>query len=99
MQEAMNEIGIAPYIINLVQPFMSAEFFPCITFLVVAALNFSTGSVWGIPAIVVPVILPLAVSLDANLLVVMGALLDIWSSIRQPRLLLLRRHRSYLQLL
>lgn len=76
MQEAMNEIGIAPYIINLVQPFMSAEFFPCITFLVVAALNFSTGSVWGIPAIVVPVILPLAVSLDANLLVVMGAVVS-----------------------
>lgn len=55
---------------------MSAPLFPALTFLVVAALNFSTGSVWGIPAIVVPIIMPLAFSIGANPLVVMGAVVS-----------------------
>ena len=76
MQEAMTDIGIATYVINAVKPFMSAALFPAITFIVVALLNFSTGSVWGIPAIVVPIILPLALSIGANPLVVMGAVVS-----------------------
>ncbi len=76
MQEAMSDIGIAGYVINSVRPFMNAALFPALTFLIVAALNFTTGSVWGIPAIVVPVILPLALSIGANPLVVMGAIVS-----------------------
>lgn len=76
MQEAMSDIGIAAYVINAVRPFMSAPLFPVITFAVVALLNFSTGSVWGIPAIVTPIILPLAFSIGANPLVVMGAIVS-----------------------
>ena len=76
MQEAMSDIGIANYVIEAVQPFMSPALFPALTFLVVAVLNFSTGSVWGIPAIVSPVILPLAFSIGANPLLVMGAMVS-----------------------
>lgn len=76
MQEAMGDIGIANYVINAVKPFMSAEVFPMITFLLVAILNFSTGSVWGIPAIVTPIILPLAFSIGANPLLTMGAIIS-----------------------
>lgn len=47
-----------------------------VTFLVVAILNFSTGSVWGIPAIVAPILLPLAESIGTNLLLVMGAIVS-----------------------
>jgi len=50
--------------------------FPLVTFLVVAILNFSTGSVWGIPAIVAPILLPLAESIGTNLLLVMGAIVS-----------------------
>lgn len=50
MQEAMSDIGIANYIITLMQPYINAVIFPLVTFLVVALLNFSTGSVWGIPS-------------------------------------------------
>ena len=42
----------------------------------VAILNFSTGSVWGIPAIVAPILLPLAESIGTNLLLVMGAIVS-----------------------
>lgn len=76
MQEAMSDIGIANYIITLMQPYIKAVIFPLVTFLVVALLNFSTGSVWGIPAIVAPILLPLAQSVDANLVLVMGAIVS-----------------------
>ena len=76
MQEAMTDIGIADYIITLVQPHVNAVIFPLVTFLVVAILNFSTGSVWGIPAIVAPILLPLAESIGTNLLLVMGAIVS-----------------------
>ena len=76
MQEAMMNIDIASYVINTLKPFMSAELFPLITFLLVAALNFSTGSVWGIPAIVSPIILPMCFSIGANPLLTMGAVIS-----------------------
>lgn len=76
MQEAMSDIGIANYIIAIVQPHVNAIVFPLVAFLVVAVLNFSTGSVWGIPAIVVPILLPLAQSVGADLLLVMGAIVS-----------------------
>lgn len=76
MQQGMSDIGIANYVIGAVQPFVSAELLPVITFLLVAALNFGTGSAWGIPAIVSPIILPLALYIGANPLLVMGAIIS-----------------------
>ena len=76
MQEAMMDIDIAGYVIHGILPIMSAPLFPMITFLLVAALNFSTGSVWGIPAIVAPIIMPLCFQLGANPLVTMGAIIS-----------------------
>ena len=76
MQEAMTDIGMAEYVIHAVTPYMSAEVFPVITFLLVAVLNFSTGSVWGIPAIVTPIILPLAFSIGADPMLTMGAIVS-----------------------
>lgn len=76
MQEAMSDIGMAEFVINAIQPYMSAATFPAIVFVAVAVLNFSTGSVWGIPAIVVPIIMPLAGSVGANLVLVMAAVVS-----------------------
>ena len=76
MQEAMQDIGMAEYVIETVTPYMHAEIFPMMTFLLVAVLNFSTGSSWGLPAIVTPIILPLAFSIGADPMLTMGAILS-----------------------
>lgn len=76
MQQGMSDIGIANYVIGVVRPFISAELLPVITFLLVVALNFSTGSAWGIPAIVSLIILLLAMYIGANPLLVMGAIIS-----------------------
>ena len=76
MQKAMSDIGMAEFVIGEVTPYLNAEIFPVVTFLLVALLNFSTGSAWGIPAIVTPLMLPIAFSIGANPLLTMGAIVS-----------------------
>lgn len=76
MQHAADDIGLPAFVISVVEPFMSAALFPAIVFLVVAALTFVTGSNWGIPAVCVPIVIPLAASLDANMLLTLAAVLS-----------------------
>ena len=76
MQQAANDIGLPQYVIETVAPFLNANIFPAVAFIVVAALTFVTGSNWGIPAVCVPIIIPLGASLGANLILVMAAVLS-----------------------
>ena len=76
MQQAANDIGLPNYVIETVAPYLNGDIFPAISFIVVALLTFITGSNWGIPAVCVPIILPLGASLGANLVLVMAAVLS-----------------------
>lgn len=76
MQQAMMDIHMTDYIISIVEPVTSPVIYPAIVFLATAVLTFSTGSSWGIPAICIPVMMPLAVSIGADLVLVMGALVS-----------------------
>lgn len=76
MQQAANDIGLPQYVIETVAPYLNAGIFPAVAFVVVALLTFVTGSNWGIPAVCVPIILPLGASLGANLILVMAAVLS-----------------------
>ena len=69
-------LGMSTFVIEAALPLMTKYSFPAITFAVVAILCFATSSTWGLSAIVVPVILPLAADVNANLFLVMGAILS-----------------------
>lgn len=76
VQVSMDGIGLADFVIDAVLPFMNASLFPAITFVVVAGLSFITGSNWGIPALTIPILIPLALAGGANPLVVFGAIVS-----------------------
>ena len=76
VQLSMNGIGLPDFVISAVLPYMNADLFPAITFVVVAALSFITGSNWGIPALTVPILIPLALAGGANPLIVFGAIVS-----------------------
>lgn len=76
VQVSMDGIGLPDYVINAVLPYMNADLFPAITFVVVAALSFITGSNWGIPALTIPILIPLAFAGGANPLIVFGAIVS-----------------------
>ena len=76
IKTSMDEIGLPQYVINGVLPFMNADMFPAITFVVVAGLSFVTGSNWGIPALTVPILIPLALAGGADPIITFAAIVS-----------------------
>ena len=74
--KANDQLGLTPYIIGKVEPFLSPELLPMITFLLVAFLAFACGSFWGIIAIVAPIIIPLAQAVDCNVFMIGAAMIS-----------------------
>lgn len=76
LEQVLGALGMTEYIISLVEPLLSGALLPGIVFLLVAFLTFTTGSFWGMCAVVAPIVLPLGVAVDANILLVMGAIIS-----------------------
>lgn len=72
--EANDRLGLTPYVIDAVSPFMTASMLPVVVFVTVSALSFTTGSNWGVIAITMPIAFPLAQTFDVSIPLVMGAL-------------------------
>ena len=72
--EANDRLGLTPYVIDAVSPFITASILPVVVFVTVAALSFTTGSNWGVIAITMPIAFPLAQTFDMSIPLVMGAL-------------------------
>ena len=69
--EANDRLGLTPYVIDAVSPFMTAQLLPVVVFITVSLLSFTTGSNWGVIAITMPIALPLAQTFEVNLPLVM----------------------------
>ncbi|MFT6274229.1 MAG: Na+/H+ antiporter NhaC [Halioglobus sp.] len=72
--EANNAIGMSSYVISSVSPYMSAWSLPVLTFMCMAFISFTTGSNWGVIAIAIPVVFPLAQEIGVSVPVMAGAL-------------------------
>jgi Na+/H+ antiporter NhaC len=55
---------------------MSPQMLPAMVFLSMAVLAFATGSSWGIFAVTIPIVMPLAYALQADIPLTTGALLS-----------------------
>ena len=77
MFKAVNDqLGLPQYVIESLRPLMSPLMLPLMTFVVMSLLAFATGSSWGIFAIAIPIFIPLAVSMDVSIPLMIGALLS-----------------------
>ena len=76
LKEVNDDLGLAPYVIGVVQPLMTPEFLPLVTFLTIALIAFATGSFWGIIVVSMPIVIPLAEAVNADLPLVIGALIS-----------------------
>jgi Na+/H+ antiporter NhaC len=73
LQDVNETLGLTPFVIKTVAPVLSPMLFPTITFLIVAVLAFCTGSFWGVAMISFPIILPLAMAMNVNPFLAIGA--------------------------
>lgn len=75
-KDICDQIGLPQFIIENLAPYMSPQLLPALVFLSMALLSFATGSSWGIFAVSIPIVMPLAIAVDANIPLVIGALLS-----------------------
>lgn len=71
---ACENLGMSTYIISTVAPIMSGWVLPFVVFLVATVMTFALANAWGVSAIMVPLIVPLALAMDANVAVALAAI-------------------------
>lgn len=75
-KDISDQLGLPRYVIDNLAPYMTAQMLPALVFVAMAVLAFSTGSSWGIFAVSIPIVMPLAVAVEADIPLVIGALLS-----------------------
>ncbi|MDT3296142.1 MULTISPECIES: Na+/H+ antiporter NhaC family protein [Shewanella] len=75
-KDVCDELLLPQYVIESLSPFMTPKLLPAVVFLSMAILAFATGSSWGIFAVTIPIVMPLAQSVGADIPLVIGALLS-----------------------
>ncbi len=70
------DLGAAAYIAEQAQAGFPAWLVPAVAFLLSAVISFATGSSWGTFAIMIPLVIPTAVAIDAPLYACIGAVLS-----------------------
>ncbi len=76
LQKVLAEIGMSDFIVNSAAPYMSASLLPAMAFIIVALLSFVTGSCWGVPAVTLPIIVPLGMAVGADPVLTVAAILS-----------------------
>lgn len=76
LKEVNDSLGMTQYLIDILRPFLSREMLPALTFLLLATVVFATASSWGVFIIAIPIVVPIALAVDANIPLVIGALLS-----------------------
>lgn len=76
VKTACGEMNLSGYVISLVQPFLNASILPAVVFVILAVLTFVTSSFWGIEVIALSIVVPLAIALNGNILLILAAVVS-----------------------
>lgn len=69
-------LGTANYIIEISSSFLNPAFLPLIVFIIGAIMSLATGSSWGPYAILMPIAIPMAVTMGAPLFVTVASIIS-----------------------
>jgi len=76
LKDVGEQMGLSAFVIDTVKPLMTAELLPVITFITIALVAFTTAAFWGVLALSVPIILPLAQQMGTPLPLIIGAMMS-----------------------
>ena len=76
LKDVNDVLGLAPYVVQSMEPFLTPELLPAAVFVSMALVSFMTGSNWGVFVIVLPIVTALATNLGADMALVIGATLS-----------------------
>ncbi len=75
-KEVNDRLGLPVYVIGNLQPYMTAALLPVVVFFTMALISFATGSSWGVFAIAIPIVMPLAEAVGVSAPLALGALMS-----------------------
>ncbi len=76
LKEVNDDLGLAPYVVESLQPLLTAETLPAAIFVIMGLVSFLTGSNWGVFVIVLPIVTALGRGLEADMTLLIGATLS-----------------------
>lgn len=76
LKEVGDIMGLTHYVIGGVRPYINKELLPVLIFISISLITYTTGSSWGVYAVVIPIVIPLAQSLGANVAMSIGAVIS-----------------------
>ncbi len=76
LQRANGELGLTEYVISVAEPIISPALLPVIAFIICSAIASFTGSFWGTMTIASPILIPLAMALGTDVILVGGAIVS-----------------------
>lgn len=76
LRNVNEDLGLTQYVIDSVRPIMSGALLPAVAFVSLSLIAFATGSFWGVYAVSLPIIVPLARSMGVSLPLALGAVVS-----------------------
>lgn len=74
VRDALVAMEMPQFVASLVEGSIAPGLFAGIVFAAVAILSFTTGSNWGVPAVMVPIVVPVAMAIGCNPYLVLAAI-------------------------
>jgi tetracycline resistance efflux pump len=76
LKDVNDKMGLTQYVLQSVSPYVSKELLPVIVFASLSVISVTTGSSWGLYAVAIPIVVPLAQHLGSNVLLNCGAVVS-----------------------
>jgi Na+/H+ antiporter NhaC len=76
LKDVNDKMGLTQYVLRSVSPYVSKSMLPFIVFVSLSVISVTTGSSWGLYAVAIPLVVPLAQHLGSNVLVNCGAVIS-----------------------
>jgi Na+/H+ antiporter NhaC len=76
LRNVNEDLGLTQFVIESVQPIMSGALLPAVAFVSLSLIAFATGSFWGVYAVSLPIVVPLAQSMGVSLPLSIGAVVS-----------------------
>jgi len=76
LKDVNDKMGLTEYVLHGVSPYVNKQLLPLLVFGSLSVIALTTGSSWGLYAVSIPLIVPLAIHLHSNVLLNCGAVIS-----------------------
>ena len=76
LKDVNDKMQLTQYVLNGATPYLNKQLLPLIIFISLSLISFATGASWGLYAVSIPLVVPLALHFNSNVLLNVGAVIS-----------------------